>query len=349
MVKIMSETIIKLENLSRHFGNLKAVDKINLEVKQGETIGLVGPNGAGKTTTIKMISNILKPTNGKIYIRNKNGALQNLVENPRNVVPRGFLIDIPSFYEMTPAQLLTYFAKLQNYPNDQIEDRMDRLLRLFNLYEWKYESVEDFSKGMKQKLGIIQAIIHDPDFIILDEPQTGLDPKARIEVRRFIRGLQKQGKTIFVASHLLHEISEICDKIALISYGKIIAFDTIEKLEMKLRTNELLFQTLQEITPDKLGPIIEKLTTKLDPYLDKDLDPKISKIPVYYNSKDREFVIYYDGKRESRADILKILMNEFPEFDLISFSQPRTSQLERIYEQMIGDQGQKEMNERRMK
>jgi len=345
----MSETIIKLENLSRHFGNLKAVDNINLEVKKGETIGLVGPNGAGKTTTIKMIANILKPTNGKIFIKNKRGKLQDLIENPRNLVPRGFLIDIPSFYEMTPAQLLTYFAKLQNYSNDQIEDRMDKLLKLFNLYEWKYETVDEFSKGMKQKLGIIQAIIHDPDFIILDEPQTGLDPKARIEVRRFIRALQKQGKTIFVASHLLHEISEICDKIALISYGKIIAFDTIEKLEVKLRTNELLFQTLQDITPDKLKPIIDKLTEKLDPYLDKDLDPKISKIPIFYDSKDKEFNIYYDGKRESRAKILKILMNEFPEFDVISFSQPRTSQLERIYEQLIGEQGQKEMNARRMK
>lgn len=348
-MKKISETIIKLENLSKHFGNLKAVDRINLEVKHGETIGLVGPNGAGKTTTIKMISNIMKPTSGKIFIKNKNGELQDLLENQRNLVPRGFLIDIPSFYEMTPAQLLKYFAKLQNYPNDQIEDRMDRLLKLFNLYEWKYENVDDFSKGMKQKLGIIQAIIHDPDFIILDEPQTGLDPKARIEVRRFIRALQKQGKTIFVASHLLHEISEICDKIALISYGKIIAFDTIHELELKLRTNQLLFQTLEEVTPDKLKPIIDKLTTKLEPCLDKNLDPKVSKIPITYNAKDKEFNIYYDGKRESRAEILKILMRDFPEFDVVSFSQPRTSQLERIYEELIGAQGQKEMNERRMK
>lgn len=346
-MKRISETIIKLENLSKHFGSLKAVDNINLEVKKGETIGLVGPNGAGKTTTIKMISTIMKPTSGKIFVQNKHGELQNLLTNDRNLVPRGFLIDIPSFYEMTPAQLLKYFAKLQHYPNDQIEDRMNKLLQLFNLYEWKYENVEDFSKGMKQKLGVIQAIIHDPDFIILDEPQTGLDPKARIDIRRFIRSLQKQGKTIFVASHLLHEISEICDKIALINHGQIIAFDTIENLEINLKTNELVFQTLSEITPDKLKTIIDNLTMEFDPYLDKDLDPKISKIPVSYNIKEKEFTIYYDGKRESRAELLKILVNKFPELNIISFSQPRTSQLERIYEQLIGAEAQNEMNRRR--
>ncbi|MFO7797380.1 MAG: ABC transporter ATP-binding protein [Promethearchaeia archaeon] len=346
-MKRILETIIKLENLSKHFGNLKAVDNINIEVKRGETIGLVGPNGAGKTTTIKMISTIMKPTSGKIFVQNKHGELQNLFENDRNLVPRGFLIDIPSFYEMTPAQLLKYFAKLQNYPNDQIEDRMNKLLQLFNLYEWKYETVDEFSKGMKQKLGIIQAIIHDPDFIILDEPQTGLDPKARIDVRRFIRSLQKQGKTIFVASHLLHEISEICDKIALINRGQIVAFDTIENLELNLKTNELVFQPLKDISSDKLKPIIDKLTKELEPYLDKDLDPKISKIPISYNIKDKEFNIYYDGKRESRAKILKILVNDFPELNIVSFSQPRTSQLERIYEQLIGTDAQKEMNRRR--
>ena len=219
----MSETVIKLENLTKKFGNFTAVNKINLEVCQGETIGLVGPNGAGKTTTIKMIAKILRPNSGRILIRTNHHGLEDLENVSSTISQMGFLIDIPNFYNMTAYELLKYFAKIQKYPKDRINERIDELLRLFKLDDWKHEKVKNFSKGMTQKLGIIQAIIHDPEIIILDEPQTGLDPLARIEIRKYIRELQSRGKTIFVASHMLYEISEVCDKIALINYGQIIA------------------------------------------------------------------------------------------------------------------------------
>ncbi|MCJ7647951.1 MAG: ABC transporter ATP-binding protein [Candidatus Lokiarchaeota archaeon] len=332
----MSEIVIKLENLTKKFGHFTAVNKINLEVCKGETIGLVGPNGAGKTTTIKMIAKILRPNEGRILINTDNGELQDLHGISAALSKMGFLIDIPNFYNMTAYELLRYFAKLQHYPKDKINDRIDELLKFFKLTEWKFKNVKTFSKGMTQKLGIIQALIHDPDIIILDEPQTGLDPLARIEIRKFLRDLQSTGKTIFVASHMLYEISEVCDKIALINHGEILGFDTVENLAISLKANELNCVLLDPIKPENLAPILERLRNRLESYLDQDLDPKISKIPIAYNQDNQGFKIFFDGKKESKVEILKILIKEFDsDFSVVSYIQPRTSQLERVYIEMV--------------
>ena len=332
----MSEIVLKLENLTKKYGNFTAVKEINLEVCQGETIGLIGPNGAGKTTTIKMIAKILRPNSGRILIRTNHGELQDLSTVSSTVSQIGFLIDIPNFYKMTAYQLLKYFAKLQNYPKDKIEDRIDELLKLFKLSEWKHENVKTFSKGMTQKLGIIQALINDPEIVILDEPQTGLDPLARVEIRRYIRELQSLGKTIFVASHMLYEISEVCDKIALINYGSIIGFDTVENLALTLKSSELECDIIEPIDASRLDPLVNRMVESFNPYLDKDLDPKISEKPVIYSPEQPGFIFYYDGRIESKAEILKILINEFDaDFTVISYTQPRTSQLERVYSEMV--------------
>jgi ABC-type multidrug transport system ATPase subunit len=189
---------------------------------------------------------------------------------------------------------------------------------------------------MTQKLGIIQAIIHDPEIVILDEPQTGLDPLARIEIRRYIKELQSLGKTIFVASHMLYEISEVCDKIAMINYGEIIGFDTVENLAKNLKTSELNCVLLEPLKPEILEPLINRLKDKLNPYLDQDLDTSISKIPIRYNPEHQGIKIFFDGKMESRGKILKVLIKDFEDdFTVVSFTQPRTSQLERVYSEMV--------------
>jgi len=332
----MSEVVIKLENLTKKYGNFTAVNEINLEVHRGEIIGLVGPNGAGKTTTIKMIAKILRPNSGRILIRTNHSELEDLQKVSSTITQIGFLIDIPSFYNMTAYQLLRYFANLQNYPKDQIDERINELIRLFKLTEWKHEKVKTFSKGMVQKLGIIQALIHDPEIVILDEPQTGLDPLARVEIRRYIRKLQSQGKTIFVASHMLYEISEVCDKIALINYGSIIGFDTVENLARVLKTSELNCVLLDPLNPSELEPLLNRLSEKLNSYLDQNLDPLISKIPIKYYPEKQGFKIFYDGRNESKGEILKILIKDFEsDFTVISFTQPKTSQLERVYAEMV--------------
>ena len=332
----MSEVVMKFENLTKKYGNFTAVNEINLEVHRGETIGLVGPNGAGKTTTIKMIAKILRPNSGRILIRTNHSELEDLQKVSSTITQIGFLIDIPSFYNMTAYQLLRYFANLQNYPKDQIDKRINELIRLFKLTEWKHEKVKTFSKGMVQKLGIIQALIHDPEIVILDEPQTGLDPLARVEIRRYIRKLQSQGKTIFVASHMLYEISEVCDKIALINYGSIIGFDTVENLALVLKTSEINCVLLNPLNPSELETLLNRLSEKLNSYLDQNLDPMISKIPIKYYPEQQGFKIFYDGRNESKGEILKILIKDFEsDFTVISFTQPKTSQLERVYAEMV--------------
>lgn len=335
-----NDTMIKLENLTKYYGKHLAVDNVSIEVHSGEVIGLVGPNGAGKTTIIKMIAKLLRPSSGRIWVRDNQGELKDLNKKSRNLVKFGFLIDIPAFYkDMTAYQILKYSALLQRYPREKINDRIDELLKIFDLIDWKHEKVKTFSKGMAQKLGMIQSIIHDPEIIILDEPQTGLDPLARIDIRRMIKEFQRNGKTIFVASHMLAEISEVCDKIALINFGVIIAFDTIDNLERGLRTSGLNCKLLDPISPDQLGSIIKKLTERLEPYLDKDLDLSVSKIPIKYIPQERSFKIFYDitDSKQTRAEILKILVKEFEsDFRVVSFSKPKkSSQLEQIYSKLI--------------
>ncbi len=332
------KTVMRLENLTKKFGSFVAVNKINLEVHEGETIGLVGPNGAGKTTTIKLIAKLIRPTSGEILVLNKAGDLQSLNGDDKDLVKFGFLIDQPFFYDMTAYQILRYFARSQNYPKKKINARLDELLTLFKLIDWKHKKVKTFSKGMRQKMGIIQSILVDPQIIILDEPQTGLDPKARIEIRVTIRELQNLGKTIFVASHMLHEISEVCDKIALINNGRIIAFDTIENLEKNLKEKELNCQLLYPIPANKLETTINRLNEKLVPYIDHQAEGSLANHDhgVKYNPEKQSFRISYDGARESRGEILEIFRSEFkPDNKIISFSQPKTSKLEQIYLEMI--------------
>ncbi|MFW9970031.1 MAG: ABC transporter ATP-binding protein [Candidatus Odinarchaeota archaeon] len=338
----ISNVVLKLDNVCKTFGSLTAVNKVNIEVKKSEIIGFVGPNGAGKTTTLKMIARLDKPNSGKIYILNKQGILQNIQKKPKNLVEMGFLIDIPHFYNSTPYQLLKYIGNLRNYPKEKLKQRIDQLLTVFNLNRWKYKKVKNFSKGMIQKLGFIAAIIHEPEIIILDEPQTGLDPDARISVRKCIKGLKNMGKTVFLSSHMLYEITEICDKIALINKGSIIEFDTLENLEKLLKTKEIICELITPILSEKEDLIISKLYQYLNPYLEKELDTSITKEKIIYNSKEKRIIIYYDGKEESRSEILHILVNEFKsDFAIDSFTKSKTSQLEKLYTQILNDNAQK--------
>lgn len=327
----MTEIVIKTSNLSKRFKKTFALKNLSLEINKGETIGFIGPNGAGKTTTIKLFARLLRPTSGKILIINKKGNLQDINLNSQDLISMGFLIDIPVFYDSTPYVLLKHYAKLHKYPEEKIDQRIDKLLTYFDLDNWKKKRIKNFSKGMIQKLGFIQAIIHDPEFIVLDEPQMGLDPKARIKIREYLKSLKEQNKTIFISSHMLHEISEICDKIALINNGDMIKFDFIENLEKLLKTNEIVCQLLNPIPPERFNLINNKLYEKLGPFLDKKLESSIQYQPLTKN-----LIIYYDGTPESKGEIFKILGKDFSSiFTIISFSQSKISSLEKLYSEMI--------------
>ncbi|HDZ18264.1 hypothetical protein LCGC14_0736630 [marine sediment metagenome] len=332
----MTETVIKFENVTLKYGKLVAVNNMSLDVKKGEVIGFIGPNGAGKTTALKLLAKLLKPNIGKILVINKQRKLQNINKSYKNLIDMGFLIDIPHFYNTTPYRLLKYIATIRNYPKEKINQRIDYLLKNFNLFSWKYKKIKVFSKGMSQKLGFILAIIHEPEIIVLDEPQTGLDPNARIHIRRIIKFLQQKGKTIFVASHMLYEIAEICDKIALINNGSIIGFGSINNLENVLKSKEIVCKVLHPIPIEKVNLVTNNLIQRLGHYIESGFDSEISTDLIRYDPQDKSFIISYDGKEESRSNILTILVNEFKdEFTITSFSKPITSQLEKIYAQLI--------------
>ena len=332
----MSETVIKLENLSKKYGNFMALDTVSFSVRKGEIIGLVGPNGAGKTTTLKLIARLIRPNSGSVFIKNIDSELQNIHKNSKNLIEMGFLIDIPHFYNTTPYCLLRHIANIRNYPRNKIKLRIDHLLKTFDLYEWKYKKLKTFSKGMIQKLGFMVAIIHDPELFILDEPQTGLDTNARIKIREYLKSLQNDGKTILVSSHLLNELREVCDKIALINQGVLIGFDTIDNLERTFKTKELICEIINPIPLEKVDSLITKLTHHLELFLEENESYLNSKQSITYNYQKKSFIICYDGIEESRSEILNILSTEFKsDFTISSFYEPKISQLENVYSQMI--------------
>jgi ABC-2 type transport system ATP-binding protein len=325
------EVLIELKNISRKFGDFYAVSNLNLEIKRGEIVGFLGPNGAGKSTTMKMIAWLLEPSEGEIWIRS-NGELEKLSRKNKDYILDniGFLIENPAFYgDLTPRAILTYFAKLKGYPKSKINQRIEKVLKLLTMEKWIDKKVKTFSKGMRQKIGIASAIIHDPDIIVLDEPQTGLDPKARKETRDFILDLKQMGKTIFLSSHLLYEISEVADKVAIIHLGKLIAFDTLDNLEAKVKKSVINFELLNSISENK-EEIVEKIKFVAQPLtgIEKELSW------VKYNEDNGIFQVLFDGDPSKQLKILKALLDNG--FQIIEFSVPKAGLLEDLFIDLTG-------------
>lgn len=332
----MTQTILKFENVSKNYDNLVALNQINLSVEEKEIIGLIGPNGAGKTTALKLIGRLIRPTNGRVLIKNHQGKLQDTNLGANNLIEMGFLIDVPHFYNTNPVSLLRFIANVRDFPKSQIEQRINELLKSFDMYKWKYKKLKTFSKGMIQKIGFLTAIIHDPEIFILDEPQTGLDPSARIIIREYIRDFKREGKTVIVSSHLLDELRELCDKVALLNEGKLIGYDTIDNLEIEFKTKELVCEIENPIPQEKLHNLLSKLEEHLTPYMEKYQDNFTESNMIRYNSEKNCFFIKYNGTKSAKREILEILTVKFTNnFKITSFFEPRVSQLERIYSKMV--------------
>ncbi len=330
----MGEIVVEVRELCKKYGSYYALDHVDFSIKKGEIIGLVGPNGAGKTTTLKLLARLISPYSGEVLIANKDGELQDIFDNHKKLVEMGFLIDIPQFFNTTPVRMLNYIGRVRNYPKKLLKPRINMLLDEFDLGVWKKKKLRTFSKGMLQKVGFLCAIVHEPELIILDEPQTGLDPTARIKIREFLKELKKADKTIIISSHLLHELREICTKVILLNQGSVIGYDTIDNLEKIFKIKELRCELLDQISPKIVPNLEKKIEEVIEPYLAKE-----HKIPkrdlVTYDSIENMLTIIYDGKESSSSKILKILMTEFQsDFTIRSFYEPKSTQLENLYSQM---------------
>jgi ABC-2 type transport system ATP-binding protein len=220
--------IIDVQDLTKHFGDLVAVDHTRYQVQKSEIFGLLGHNGAGKTTTINMLVGLLTPTEGTALIAGHDVTTDPL-EARRSI---GLLPDLPGYYDnLTAIQNLQYYADLAEVPSDIAKERIQDLLERVGLTKWGTTKVGQYSRGMKQRLGIAQALVRDPDVLIFDEPTGGLDPNGTKSIRELIKSLaSEQKKTVIVSTHLLPEATQMCDRVAILKEGKLIALDTIPNL-----------------------------------------------------------------------------------------------------------------------
>ena len=238
--------MIRTENLTKEYDGFKAVDNLNLDVKEGEIYGFLGPNGAGKTTTILMLLGILRPTRGRIYLLEEE-LTKNFLSLKRRI---GVVSEKQYLYkEMAAGEYLDFFADL--YGVKDKKKKIDQLLKSVSLLEVKNRKLGAFSRGMQQKLGFARALLHDPELLLLDEPVSGLDPTGIKQIRNLIEKENKKGRTIFISSHLLSEVEKLCREVAIINEGKLLAEDTMENLRRQLsKTVELeveLSQAKEEI------------------------------------------------------------------------------------------------------
>ncbi len=220
--------MLELINLRKKFGTFEALKGINLHVKKGEIYGFLGPNGAGKTTTIKIITGILLPTSGDAVI----GGYSILKDSQKAKQLMGIIPDRPFIYErLTGREFLYFVASLYGFSSSEIKNDIDSFLEIFDLQEWQNELIENYSHGMKQRLVMIAAFIHNPQLIVVDEPMVGLDPKgARLIKKTFWKLARERGITIFMSTHSLEVAEEMCDRIGIIDRGTLIAEGTTEEL-----------------------------------------------------------------------------------------------------------------------
>lgn len=308
----MKEVIVT-ENLTKVFNSFTALSNLDLRIEHGVCVGYLGPNGAGKTTTIKILMNMLRATKGTAYI---DGV--SVEHNPKEALGKvGAVVETPEFYPyLTPIETLTYLGKIRGLSHEGLKSNIEKVLNDVKLKEWKDKRIGKFSKGMKQRLAIAQALLHEPPILILDEPTNGLDPRGMVEVREIIKMLKTQGKTIFMSSHLLFEVQEVCDKVAMINRGQLIKYDDIGKLSSLADTVKIEVQILSDVTPRQVKAI---------------QDFGIVKNVVVYNPQ--LFVVELKGGEPEKADLLSNL-HKVEGLRVTSFRSVGTA-LENFYMSMI--------------
>ncbi len=239
--------IIEIQGLTKRYGGLTALSDLNLTVQAGEVFGFIGPNGAGKTTTMRILTTLLRPTSGQARVAGH--SVDSDPEGVRRAI--GYMPDFFGVYDdMKVWEYLDFFAACYDIPPATRSGMVDDLLALVDLSHKKDAYVEGLSRGMKQRLCLARTLAHDPQVLILDEPASGLDPRARIEMRELLRELQQMGKTIFFSSHILSEVADICTSIGIIEAGRLIAHGDMASMKKQLRAHRLIqIRVLGEIAP----------------------------------------------------------------------------------------------------
>jgi len=303
--------MIRTQNLTKRFNDIQAVDSLTLEVHQGEVFGFLGPNGAGKTTTVRMLTSLIAPTDGAAWVNGHSiGTQQDAVR-----ASVGILTETPGLYPRLDAeQNLRLFAKL--YGVDDVDGQVKKYLTMLSLWERRHEPVGGFSKGMRQKLAIARALLHEPPVLFLDEPTSALDPEAARVVRDFIEELSGQGRTIFICTHNLDEADRLCDRVGVIKQH-LIRVDTPEALRRGLYGQSVLIR-LQEVTPALIAAIetlpFVKGVSQLDSQLRVALDDPETQNPAVVRAlvEAGGAVQFVEKEEHSLEQVYFDLMKESP-------------------------------------
>ena len=283
--------MIEVINFTKQYGEFMAVDKLNLSIGEGEIFGFIGPNGAGKSTTIRFLATLLKPTSGEGRI-----AGHSVTQDPmavRRVI--GFMPDDFGVYDgMKVWEFLDFFAVAYEIPRNQRRRIIGEVLQLLDLTHKRDDYVNGLSKGMKQRLCLAKTLVHNPPVLILDEPASGLDPRARLEMKYLLNELSRMGKTILVSSHILSELADFCTSIGVIERGKLLAAGSIQEIQRELRTHRVLKIRLIDEHPQKFEPVIKNhRAVKADSV----------------NTIDRTISAEFAGDGPAQADLLRCLID----------------------------------------
>lgn len=306
------KVMLVINNLVKSYGKFKAVDNLSLEIGKGHIYGFVGANGAGKTTTMRIVAGLLKPTSGSVVV-----AGMDILKYPASFKNKiGYMPDFFGVYDdLKVTEYMDFYAGVYGIEKSQRANLSDELLELVNLSEKKDFYVDNLSRGMKQRLCLARSLIHNPELLILDEPASGLDPKARVEMKEVLKELKDLGKTIIISSHILPELAELCTSIGIIEKGKMVVSGTVEEIMQKTSQKKVIrVKVLGE-----LEGAVKMLKEQ----------PSIGAVNVHNDYLEADF----HGTNEIMAEILKTaIKNEIP---VVSFSEVDRN-LESVFMHLIG-------------
>jgi ABC-2 type transport system ATP-binding protein len=309
--------LISVQHLTKRFGSYVAVDDLSFEVAAGEVLGFLGPNGAGKTTTMRMVTGFLPPSRGSVVIDGCD-LLQKPIDAKRRL---GYLPENPPVYpELTVRQYLNFVAEIKDVPRQRRRACVDRAIDRANVREVAGKRIAALSKGFKQRVGLAQAIVHEPKVLILDEPTSSLDPKQRVEVRDLIAGLRGE-QTIVLSTHILPEVSQVTDRVVIINRGKVMAVDTPDRLSQRLRGREELL--VEVAGADALSVRSALLAV-----------PGVTEVAIDSEGDDRVLArVQSDLGTDVRAEVARLLASRWRLLGLRSES----LSLEEIFLKLTGD------------
>ena len=316
--------MIEVKNVTKKYGDFTAIDHISFEVKDGEVVGFLGPNGAGKSTTMNMITGFIEPTEGQIIV-NGNDISKKAIKAKKQI---GYMPEnVPLYQELTVKEFVKYMAELKRVDAKQRKLQIEEILKETGLEEVQNKLIKNLSRGYKQRVSLAGALMGKPDVLILDEPTVGLDPKQIIEIRNLIKELGKN-HTVILSTHILSEVSQVCEKVIIINHGKINAIDTPEHLEEKTKEKNVLLVTVED-KQEHMQQIKEKVENILELKMVKD---------------NQDGTKQYMITSKADIDLRKTLFDILPKLDITIFELKKAeATLEDAFIRLVKEEGKEEV------